>query len=301
MAGLDSSALILLADIIDAGSLSAAGRRLKVSRANVSYRLVQLERAAGAELLRRTTRRLEATELGLRLYEHAVRIRAELRDADEALKIERSPQGLVRLSVPTGFGDVVMSAWLIDFKRLHPQVTLDVMFENRVQDLMREEIDVAVRVMSKPPSTLVARALRPVRYVACASTAYAARHGLPERPEQLREVPLITAHVVGRQLKLSAYLGAEHVEVLLDPSLASENFPFLRTAVLAGIGVGLVPDYVVADAQSRGEVVTALDPWRLSIFGTHMYMLYMPNRFRTIAARTLITFLLERARVAAVR
>ena len=297
MSALDSNALILLADIVDSGSLSAAGRKLQVSRANVSYRLAQLERAAGAELVRRTTRRLEVTEVGQRIYEHASRIRAELRGAEEALHMEHSLQGLVRLSVPTGYGDVVMSGWLIDFKRLHPQVSLEVTFENRVQDLVREEIDIAVRVMSEPPSSLVARALRPVRYVACASIGYASNNTMPTHPDQLRELPLITSNVIGRQLKLSAYRDAERLEVLLDPTLKSENFAFLKSAILAGIGVGLVPDYVVEETCARGEVVTALDPWRLSIFGTHMYMLYMSNRFRTMAARTLITFILDRARV----
>lgn len=296
MSGLDATALILLAEIVDAGSLSAAGRKLQVTRANVSYRLTQLERTAGAELVRRTTRRLEVTEVGRRLYEHAARIRAELREAEEALKTKQSPQGLVRLSVPTGFGDVVMSGWLIDFKQLHPQVTLEVTFENRVQDLVREEIDIAVRVMSQPPSTLVARALRPVRYVACAAAAYAESHGLPTHPEQLRDVPLITSNVIGRHLRLSAYRDAERIEVPLEPTLKSENFAFLRSAILAGIGIGLVPDYVVEEERLREEIRTALDPWRLSIFGTHMYMLYMPNRFRTLAARTLIGYLLERAR-----
>jgi DNA-binding transcriptional LysR family regulator len=296
VSGLDANALVLLADIVDAGSLSAAGRKLQVSRANVSYRLVQLERAAGAELVRRTTRRLEVTEVGQRVYEHAARMRAELRAAEEALQPEQSPQGLVRLSVPTGYGDVVMSAWLLEFKRLHPQVTLEVTFENRVQDLVREEIDVAVRVMSEPPPSLVARALRPVRYVACASVAYATSHALPAHPDELRGMPLITSNVVGRQLKLSAYRDEERREVALEPTLMSENFAFLRSAILAGLGVGLVPDYVVEEACARGDVVTALDAWRLSIFGTHMYMLYMPGRFRTLAARTLIAFIVDRAR-----
>jgi DNA-binding transcriptional LysR family regulator len=83
--------------------------------------------------------------------------------------------------------------------------------------------------------------------------------------------------------------------VLLEPAIISENFLFLRQAVLAGLGVGLVPDYVVQDDLTRGDVLTALDEWRLSIFGTHMYMLYMPNRHHTRAAATFIEFILQQA------
>jgi DNA-binding transcriptional LysR family regulator len=135
-----------------------------------------------------------------------------------------------------------------------------------------------------------------VRYVACASRAYAAASGLPRELEQLRGAALITSGVVGRQLRLSAYLGAERHEVTLEPTLISEHFPFLRQAIVAGLGVGIVPDYVVADLVSTGDVLTTLDRWRLSIFGTQLFMLYMANRHQTLAAKTFIQFIIQRAR-----
>jgi DNA-binding transcriptional LysR family regulator len=138
----------------------------------------------------------------------------------------------------------------------------------------------------------------PVRYVACASSGYADAHGMPTRLEELGVVPVITASVVGKQTRVAAYLDDERHEVLLEPSVISENFLFLRDAILAGLGVGIVPDYVVADDMRRGEVVTALDEWRLSIFGTHMYMLYMPNRHHTRATLAFIEFMLDRSRKA---
>jgi DNA-binding transcriptional LysR family regulator len=172
---------------------------------------------------------------------------------------------------------------------------LDVIFENRIADLLREEVDFAIRVMAEPPSMLVARELGSVRYVACASRDYAAGHALPTQLEDLRATPLITASVVGRQLRVSAYLGAQREEVTLEPTVISENFLFLRQAILAGLGIGLVPDYVVQQDVAAGTVLTTLDAWRLSIFGTRLFMLYMPNRHHTRAASTFIDFILERA------
>jgi DNA-binding transcriptional LysR family regulator len=111
---------------------------------------------------------------------------------------------------------------------------------------------------------------------------------------------VVTAAVIGRQLRVSAYqgqnLGEVRREVILEPTLISENFLFLRQAVLAGLGIGLVPDYVVQEDVRKGDVVTTLDDWRLSIFGTQMFMLYMPNRQHTRAIRTFIDFILERVR-----
>lgn len=158
---MDVNSLTLLVDILDAGNLSEAARRLKMSRANVSYHLNQLERSVGLQLVRRTTRRVEPTEIGLRLYEHGRTIRNALLAARESVTtLGQSLQGRVRLSVPSGYGQLVMSDWLIAFKRLYPAIVLDVMFENRVEDLMRDEIDIAVRVMSEPPQNLVARDMR---------------------------------------------------------------------------------------------------------------------------------------------
>jgi DNA-binding transcriptional LysR family regulator len=293
---MDVPSLTLLVEILDAGNLSEAARRLKMSRANVSYHLNQLERSIGLQLVRRTTRRVEPTEIGLQLYEHGRTIQNALLAARESVStLGQSLQGRVRLSVPSGYGQLVMSAWLIAFKRQYPAIVLDVMFENRVEDLMRDEVDIAVRVMSEPPQNLVARDMGSVRYVACASPAFVATHGMPVLLDDLRTGPLITSAVVGRQLRVAGYLRDERHEVLLEPTLISENFLFLREAILAGLGIGLVPDYVVHDDVQRGTVVTALDQWRLSIFGTHMYMLYMPNRHHTRAAATFIDFILRQA------
>jgi DNA-binding transcriptional LysR family regulator len=158
--------------------------------------------------------------------------------------------------------------------------------------------DIAIRVMPEPPPTLVARDLGRVRYIACASRSYAQAHGLPPTLDALRTAPLITSGVVGKQLRLRGYRGDERQEVMLEPTLISEHFPFLRQGILAGLGVGLVPDYVVQDAVASGDVLTTLDEWRLSIFGTQMFMLYMPDRHQTRAVRTCIEYLLGRAQPA---
>jgi len=293
---MDLASLTLLVEIIDAGNLSLAARKLRMTRANVSYHLGQLEKNAGVQLVRRTTRRVEPTEVGRRLYEHGRRVQNEMLAARETIAtFGQGLQGRVGLSVPSGFGELVMSQWLIEFKRQFPGIVLDVLFENRA-DVLRDEVDIAIRVMPEPPPSLVARDLGNVRYVACASREYAAQHGLPAQLAQLVTAPVITSGVQGRQLRLRAYRGGEREDAILEPTLISEHFPFLRKAILAGLGVGIVPDYVVKDTVASGEVLTTLDDYRLSIFGTSMYLLYMPDRHQIRAVRTCIDFLLEKAR-----
>lgn len=292
---MDLQSLALLVEIIDSGNLSQAARKLRMSRANVSYHLMRLEKSVGAQLLRRSTRRVEPTEIGLRLYAHGRAINNEMRAARETVtSLGQGLQGRVGLSVPTGYGQLVMSDWLIEFKSLYPGIVLDVLFENRA-DHLRDEVDIAIRVVDEPPPSVIARSLGAVHYVACAARCYADRHGLPESPQALCSGPVITASAPGRQLRLVARKGEERREVLLEPTLISQHFPFLRQGILAGLGVGLVPDYVVHEEAARGEVLLALQDYRLSIFGTHLYLLYLPDRHQTRAVRTCIDFLQARA------
>jgi DNA-binding transcriptional LysR family regulator len=294
---MDAQSLALFVDIVEAGNLSLAARNMKMSRANISYHLTQLEKSVGMQLMRRTTRRVELTEVGQRLYNHGRVIRDEVLAARESVAtLGKGLHGSVRLSLPTGFGHMVMSGWLIEFKRSYPDISLDLLFDNRVDDLLREEVDIAVRVMSEPPQQMVAIELAQVRYVTCASVEYAREHAMPSRLEDLGDVPLITSAVAGRDLRVSAYQGEERRELTLHPTLASENFQFLREAILAGLGVGLVPDYVVEQDLADGRVVTALHNWRLSVFGTRMFLLRMPGRYQTLATRTVIDFVVQKAK-----
>lgn len=293
---IDFSGLTLLVEIIDAGNLSNAARKMKVSRANISYHLQKLEKSVGVQLVRRTTRRLEPTEIGLKLYRHGRAIRDELSGAMETIEmLGRGLHGSVRVSVPTGFGHSIMTSWFLEFKHLYPEINLELIFENRVDDLLRDEVDIAIRVMSEPPIALVAKELAQVQYVACASTEYAASNGLPKDLGGLKNAPLITSSVVGRELRLSAYKDGERNEVTLHPTISSENFQFLHEAILSGLGVGIVPTYVVQEDLRQGRMVVALDEWRLSIFGRKMFLLRMPGRYQTQAVRAFIEFIVEKA------
>jgi DNA-binding transcriptional LysR family regulator len=291
---MDLKSLTLLVEILNAGNLSEAARRLKMTRANVSYHLNQLEREVGMQLIRRTTRHVEPTELGLRLYQHGRSIQDELMAARESVQtLGNTPQGRVRLSVPSGYGHWVMAPWLLAFKRQYSGIVLDVLFNGNDDDLQRNEVDIALRIMSTPPENLVARDLGPLRYVACASRDYAERNGMPRHPEDLQGTPLICATVTGRPLRLSAYQGDTRQVVTLEPTLISRDYPFLKQAILNGLGVGLVPDYAVSGEIARGEVATALDDWRLSIYGRNMFMMYRPNRQHPRAIAMFIEYVLD--------
>lgn len=294
---MDLGGLSLLVDIIEAGNLSRAAVRLGMSRANVSHRLNQFERQIGQQLLRRTTRQVEPTELGLRLYAHGRAIRQEAMAADESVdSLGQSLQGTVRLSVPSGYGQLQMSGWLTEFMRMHPGITLEVIFDNDIEDLMQGAVDFAVRVMTEPPESLVACKLGDVLYEACATPQFLAQHGHPDSLLALKRVPLITSALTGQKLRTAGMNGARPTELRISPRLMSPNFHFLRDAVLQGLGVAVVPRYMVAAELASGALERLpLPPGSLDFLATRQYLLYMPSHYQTRAITTLIDFLREKA------
>ncbi|SOZ37982.1 LysR family transcriptional regulator [Cupriavidus neocaledonicus] len=294
---MDLNALRLFVDIVDAGNLSAAARKLKMTRANVSYRLKALEEELGVQLLRRTTRHVEPTPVGAGLYEHGRNILGEVAAANALISnMGKSLQGHVRLSVPTGLGHSLLSPLLVRFKQRYPDITLDVVFDNRVHNLVSEDVEVALRIISTPPDSVVATEIGAVDWIVCAAPAYLAGHPAPQALGELQSHAIVCASPVGQKLKAAGSRaggadGEVREQVVLEPTLSSENFAFLKEAVLAGLGVGIFPIYAIGAELDSGALVPLLSDYRISVFGSKLYMLTMPNRYQTLATRYLLNFL----------
>ncbi|MEQ6436886.1 LysR substrate-binding domain-containing protein [Comamonas sp. w2-DMI] len=296
---MDLQALSILVEIVEGGNLSQAARTLNMSRANVSYHVAQLEKSLGAELLRRTPQGVELTGIGREIYEHARNIVQQsvlMREAVSAS--EERLVGKISLSAPTGYGQLVMGPWLIEFKKLYPGIVLDVRLENFIDNLVKDGVDVAIRVTAEPPPMMVARDLGPLSYTLCASAAWVAKHGLPRTLPELRGTPIITSGGVSGRVRLHvralASEGGAEEEMEFVPTLMSRSYPFLRDCILSGTGLGLVPDYVIRPHIESGEAVQALAGHRFSIDRNHMYLMYTPNRHQSRAMVTFIDFLTDK-------
>ena len=294
---MDLLALTIFVEIVDGGNLSQAARALNMSRANVSYHVAQLEKSLDAELLRRTPQGVELTNMGQQVYQHAKNIVHEsalMRDAVSASASEERLTGKIGLSAPTGFGQLVMGPWLIEFKKKYPGIILDVRLENFIDNLVKDGVDVAIRVTPEPPPMVVARDLGPVHYTLCASSEWASRHRLPQAPAELRHTPIITSGGVSGRVHMIATQNSQEEEIDFIPTLMSRSYPFVLDCILSGIGVGLVPDYVIRPRLQTGEVVQVLAKYQFSIDRNHIYMMYMPNRYQSRATITFIDFLTDK-------
>ncbi|PPA74979.1 LysR family transcriptional regulator [Achromobacter spanius] len=291
---LDLNLIQLFVTIVEAGTLSEAALRQGVTRSHVSRNLQKLERTFGAQLIRRTTRRLELTQQGTVLYEHGARMAREVEAARHALqKLGAEPTGHVRLSLPTGLGELdALRPLLVRFALEHPGLTLRVLFSNRVGDLISSEIDVALRVISQPPQDYVARELGDVKWHLCAAPGYLQRVGAPSHPRDLIRLDFLCPPGTKPRatLRLTSRRGQTH-EIQLAPRLQSEYFPFLAQAARDGAGVALLPAYIVQPDLEANRLREVLPAYRTQGAGDKLYILTSPTPYPSTAQRALVDFL----------
>src|SRR2546428_7704541 len=180
-ARLNASAMIVFAEVVVAGSFSAAAQRLGISTAWVSRESARLERRLGAQLLRRTTRKMSLTDVGEAFYARCQRVVDETEQATWSVgESQAEPRGEIRLAAPMSFGHHQLAARLPGFLERFPEVRVHVELTDRMVDLVSERFDLAVRITGRlADATFVQRRLCPIRFVACASPSYLKAHGVP--------------------------------------------------------------------------------------------------------------------------
>jgi DNA-binding transcriptional LysR family regulator len=287
-------------DIAEAKSLTRAAERSGMTRSNVSRRLRALETEMCAVLLRRTTRNVELTQAGRLLYRRCLAMMEELQRAREAIHQLRSTvSGEVGVRVPTGFGHFYLKPLILDFCREHPDIRLRLLINDQMADLVASKVDLAVQITSSPLDDLVATRLCDVRWQCVATPAclhaLELALGRPLRePADLLQARLILPLAMGGKLAWHAGNGGDGVAVLdVLPSLQSGDYRLLYDAVLDGLGVALLPDYVTSSVLASGALVAVLGDVVFSGLGNAMYLVRMPDRQPTMAARAFQQFLRE--------
>jgi DNA-binding transcriptional LysR family regulator len=288
---LDWNLVRLFVEVVEAGSIAEAARRRGLTRSSVSQRLSQLEQELQAQLLRRTTRQLKPTEIGQTLYEYGRQIAYQFEAAQHDVQsLGTTLGGLVRVSVPPGIGHSYIQPALIEFAAQHPELSLNITFNNRLGDLVDADIDIALRIMQSPPEDLVARELCQVYWQLYCTPRYLQLCGPVNAPDDLRRAAFLTTFGA-RRTELSFVKDEKAVSVTLAPHLVSESVAFLREAMLGDLGVALLSHYVVRDLLAQGQVVRLLADYQCTMYRGKFYILTVPNRFPTPAMKAVINLL----------
>jgi DNA-binding transcriptional LysR family regulator len=284
--------IVTFLTVIEAGGLSAAARRLGVAKSVASKRISDLEGALAATLLRRSARGVVPTDAGAAFYGRARDILAELEDAAAAAADAGKLSGSMRVAGPLSFGTLHLAPVLLDFLMRHPRLELTLHLDDRVVDVVREGYDLAVRIGRLKDSSLVAKKLAVCKRVLCCSPAYAKHAGLPSTLDALKDHACIGyANVpIGERWLFEAIKpGGKQRSVLVRPRLTVNNGEAIRDAAIAGMGLTVLPTFLVADALRAGKLIPVLQD--TPVVSDGIFVVYPPDRHLSTKVRALIEHL----------
>ena len=278
-----------LAAVVSAGGFAAGAERLGVAKSAVSRRIRELEDRLGARLFDRTTRRIQLTEIGREFHDRAVELLAGLDEAEEAASSASGElKGRIRVAAPVSFTTHCLAPAVGRFLERHPAVTLSIDTDDRMVDLVRGGFDLAIRIADLRDSSLVARRLATIRHACVASPALLERFGTPQKPEDLSRFPGL---VYSNREQASDWRFADNVVPTVTSQLDFANGEAVREAAIAGLGVAVLPTFIVHDAVRRGALSIVLAKHVIPPLAMHALRPSMRNQ--TARARAFIDFLVD--------
>jgi DNA-binding transcriptional LysR family regulator len=278
--------------VVETGSFTAAAHRLKLSKSAVSAHVQRLEERLGVQLLNRTTRRVAATEAGRAYHHYCVRILADAEAAEIAASaLHGEPRGTLRISAPDTFGWMHVAPAIPRFRERFPKIAFDLTLEERHVDLVEEGLDLAIRIGTLPDSPLIVRKLAPSRLVLCATPNYLKRVGRPSSPRDLAAHSCLCFPPLWRDghWHLTGKLGEERVRVAA--AIVTNSAEVLRANVLGGVGIAVLPTWVIADDLRRRLLTVVLPGWAPPASTVHAA--YPGNRRMSAKVRAFVDHLVR--------
>lgn len=294
---LDADALELFARVARAGSFSLAAQQMGQTRAAVSRRIASMEQRTGQTLFLRTTRSLALTATGRRLLPHAIAVLDAAAQARGTLTSVRAGlAGSLRITSLPSFGTTVLPSLLLKFRELHPEVNYDLLLSDRRVDLLREGVDIAFRVTSKPPPDWVAR---PYLHFYVGAWCAPGQWEPLQHPDQLTPMPLLLLGPVSSNPEMHWVRrdgSASAICPRAPAAVQSDDLTVLVRLAEGGMGVVLAPSYCVQDAVSTGRLVELLPGWNLNIRqGNAVQLLTLPRPQLGAVARAFAKFVQDSA------
>jgi DNA-binding transcriptional LysR family regulator len=260
----DFEGLAIFAKVVESRSFAGAARELNLSKATVSKAVSRIEERLGARLINRTSRQFALTDPGRQLAERAARILAEGEATeDAALAQATEPRGLVRLAAPMSFGVLQVAPLLPEFFAIYPAVSVDLHLSDATVDLAGEGFDAAIRIAEFLDSSLVARKLCDMPRYLVGSPAYLSKHGKPKHPLHLAEHRCIVYSYTRKSETWRFSKKGKSASVRPAGPLRVNNGDAMMPALIAGTGLGILPEFILRDALAGGQLEALLTDWAL--------------------------------------
>jgi DNA-binding transcriptional LysR family regulator len=289
--------MVVFAKVVELKSFSAAADKLDMSSSVISKHITRLERSLGVRLLNRTTRRLSLTDAGYAVLDHCTAISK----AAEAIELVAStfntePRGVLRLSAPGSFGSLHIAPALPDLLARYPQLTIEMVLSDKLVDLVEDRFDVAVTSDVIPGANLVVRKLAPIQWVVCATDAYLRRHGTPREVRDLQHHNCVffSSNVTSGNEWRFLHGQTEHI-VQVKGNFKVNNSQAVREAILGGLGIGLLPTFVVGAHMGPAQLRILLPEYKpVGLFDANFLAHYVAGKFVPPKVRVCVDFLVER-------
>ena len=290
--GVNLNRLAVFVAVVEAGSLSAAARRLGLAKTMVSAHIQRLEAEVGASLLLRTTRRQSLTDAGEAFYEAARRIVLDAQEAISAAGQESAePRGTLRVAAPNDYAASVVAPVAVQLRKRHPQLKVELLAGDRVVDMLKEGIDVAIRAGRLADSGLQATRIGSFTEWLVASPLLFEGHAIPRQPQELVNLPFVALSVLRQPLTWTLVSASGRVRRTLrfEQVMSANTSLAVRSAVLAGGGLAVLPDYSVKAEVAAGRLVKVLPEWSLPESG--IYAVFPAARHRPQKVRVFLELL----------
>ena len=280
--------------IVETGSFSKASVDLGVTQPTATKHVAAVEARRGARLLNRNTRGVSATEIGALYYEKCKAIQRELEEADNLASLLQSRvSGQLRVSTSVAFGRRVLTPLVLDFMRQHPDLAIDLSFDDRYVNLVEQGVDVAIRMGRLADSSLGARYLGTNPWVLVASPAYLKAHAAPKLPADVARHPcLVYSSVQGDERWQFAGKGGREESVPVHGPLRTNNLSVVLEAALDHMGLAILPWYVAHGAVSADRVKPLLTEFALPV--QEMHAVFPSPKLVPSKVTSFISFLQER-------
>jgi DNA-binding transcriptional LysR family regulator len=269
----DFEGLAIFAKVVEIRSFAGAAAELKLSKATVSKAVSRIEARLGTRLINRTSRRFALTDAGRQLTARAAHILAEGEAAEDAALAQATvPRGLVRLAVPMSFGVLHIAPLLPEFLAAYPEVSIDLHLSDATVDLVGEGFDAAIRIAALPDSSLVARRLCEMQRYLVGSPGYLSNHGRPKHPLHLAEHRCIGYSYTMTPETWRFAKDGKSATVRPSGPLRVNNGDAMMPALIAGTGVGILPEFILRDALAAGQLERLLPDWSLPLGAVYWVM-----------------------------
>ena len=262
---MDLDAIAVFVKVVEVGSFSGAARLLKMPKTTVSAKVAALEKRLGTILIQRTTRKLFVTEAGEQYFRHCANAVREIELGESALLAAQSaPTGVLKITAPIDLGHTLLPRIVHAYLEQYPGTSVELVLSNRISDLVGEGIDLAIRAGRLEDSSMIARRFMPITIKLWASLSYLAGAGSPAHPRELAKHRLLalssmrTSHLTN---------GKATAPVEIASRVVTDDFETVKALLIAGEGIGWLPDFIVADAVSAGTLAPVLPAWMMEDVG----------------------------------